>query len=687
MANKVHRELLVCDCRGTMTIDAALLNKVLHPDAPLRVHHELCRSEIATFETALARGRPLCVACTQEAPLFQELATAADAPDDMLQFVNIRERAGWTDERAQTSPKIAALLACARVDVKPAGLSTLDSNGVCLVYGAGQQALDAAHALASQLSVSVLLTDTGDAVPPDRGDVPIHLGRIKQVRGHLGAFDVVVDRYAAMLPSSRDVLAFAPPQDGVRSTCDLILDLTGDTPLMSEAGRRDGYVRADPRQPLAVAKAVLSLTDLVGTFEKPLYIDFDEWICAHARSGKTGCRRCLDACPMGAIAPGGDTVAIDPFICAGCGNCSSVCPTGAAAYALPRRQDLIRLGQVLLETYREAGGTAPTLLLHDGPHGTPLLAAMARFGRGLPQSVLPLDVGATTAIGHETLAAWLAAGATRIVVLVSPERRDELTGLAQQADLVGHMLAALGHADAHERVTLAVESDPDAVQGLLWEAKPPGALAQRSIATSGSKRETAHLAFAALHERAPLQPAEISLPDGAPYGRLQLDADRCTLCLACVSACPADALSDNPSRPELAFTQTACVQCGICVSTCPERAIRLDPCYDFTQKALEPAVLKSEAPFACISCGKPFGSRSSINRVIERLRGHAMFQGDDKLKLIQMCDNCRVISLARQSDDPFAGGERPPIRTTDDYLDAQTRARAAGLKPEDFLDD
>ena len=114
---------------------------------------------------------------------------------------------------------------------------------------------------------------------------------------------------------------------------------------------------------------MLKVTDLVGEFEKPLYVSYDAGICAHARSQKVGCTNCLDNCPTGAITPDGDHVAIDAAMCGGCGNCSAVCPTGAVSYAYPQRGDLVaRLG-MLLETYREAGGTRPVVLFHDEKHG------------------------------------------------------------------------------------------------------------------------------------------------------------------------------------------------------------------------------------------------------------------------------------------------------------------------------
>ncbi len=371
--------LLVCNCQRTMEIDGGRLAAALGRAEPLTIHTELCRSQAANFETALASGASLTVACTQEAPLFRELA-AEKGGDAGLAFTNIRERAGWCSGKAAALPKIAALLAEGAHVARPTGVATLKSEGVCLVYGRGQAVLDVAAELSGRLSVTVLLSEAEDALPPGIVSVPIYKGRIRKAMGHLGAFEIEVDGYAPMLPSSKGALEFVMPRNGARSTCDIIFDISGGTPLFADAQRRDGYVRADPRDPAAVARAMFGVTDLVGEFEKPLYVSYDAGICAHARSQKVGCSNCLDNCPTGAITPAGDNVAIDTAVCGGCGNCSAVCPTGAVSYAYPQRGDLVaRLG-ILLETYRKAGGTHPVLLFHDEKHGSPLIGGHGAAG-------------------------------------------------------------------------------------------------------------------------------------------------------------------------------------------------------------------------------------------------------------------------------------------------------------------
>ncbi|MEZ5476420.1 MAG: hypothetical protein R3E95_02685 [Thiolinea sp.] len=67
------------------------------------------------------------------------------------------------------------------------------------------------------------------------------------------------------------------------------------------------------------------------------------------------------------------------------------------------------------------------------------------------------------------------------------------------------------------------------------------------------------------------------------------------------------------------------------------QAISLQPLY-VADPALrrQTRLLHEEEPFCCIRCGKPFGSHSTINRMLSKLAGHPMFQecsARDRLKM------------------------------------------------------
>lgn len=677
------QRLLVCNCQRTMELDGERLAEALGLEEPLTVHRELCRAGIEAFRNAAAEGQPLHVTCTQESSLFAEVAEELADETTPIQFTNIRETAGWSEAGGRSLPKMTALIAEAEHQPGMVAALTLKSSGVCLVYGPGQIAMETATNLAGRLSPILVLSDAGDALPPSRTAFPVFRGRIRNARGVLGQFSVSVENCARARPSSRDEFSFEDVQAATDLECDLILDVSGGKPLFTGHGRRDGYKSVDPDDPGALARAMFDISDLVGEFEKPKYISFDADICAHSRSGLVGCTNCLDVCPLGAISPAGDTVQIDPAICGGCGNCASVCPTGAAGYALPFANDVVARMSILLENYRKAGGLNPVLLAHDEKHGAEMISALARYGRGLPANVIPISLNSVLMLGHDLMSAALALGAESLTVLAPPQHPEELASLEQQASLANHMLASLGYGQA--RVRVLAEPDPDAVDAALYEAEPLTPMPPNSLVAVGSKREVARSVFAMLHDGAAEKPEIIQLPEGAPYGRVEVNVDGCTLCLACVSACPANALRDHPDKPQLAFVEQACVQCGVCVATCPEKVISLEPRFNFTSAAMSPVEIKTEEPFECISCGKKFGSKSAINAIVDRLRGHSMFKDEKQLELIQMCEDCRVEAIANSSDDPFAMGERPRMRTTDDYLAEESAAGAGGKKPEDFL--
>jgi ferredoxin len=658
------KQVLVCNCEGTMSLDGGALAKACGVDK-LTLNSHLCRAQLANFQNALSDSDPVLVACTQEAPLFSETA-AQGAPEAALSFTNIRERAGWSDEAGQATPKIAALLAEAALDVPLTPAVTMESGGVVLVYGRDDVAVDAAKQLARRVDATCLLKAPDEVLPPRLMDVPVFRGRITATRGHLGAFEINVDDYAPLTPSSRASLAFEFGRDGAASQCDVILDLTGDAPLFSAPEKRDGYFNPDPGNPALVQKALFDIADMVGEFEKPRYVNYDAEICAHARSGITGCTRCLDLCPTGAITPDGDHVAIDPYVCAGCGTCASVCPTGAATYDLPSGDFLFERLRTLLGAYRAGGGADPVLLIHDTRHGDEMISLIARTGRGLPANVLPFAVNEVTQVGLDVLLAALAYGAGLVRILTGPGNEGEMEGLAGQIGLVEAALSGLGYGSGRAGVIDAI--DPEIVESALYDLPTLAPAEAASFLTMGGKRTRISLALQHLHESAP-EPVDIlPLPAGAPFGSVVVDSDGCTLCLSCVGACPTGAMRDDPDKPFLGFMESACVQCGLCRVTCPESVIALEPRFNFTEEARRPVLRKEEEPFECVRCGKPFGVKSSVERMVAKLVDHPMYTEKGSVDRIKMCEDCRVIVQFEVTDNPFAVGTRPVTRTTDDYL-------------------
>src|SRR5689334_19784657 len=95
-------KILICSCEDTMPLDPEAVRRGCR--AQISTAHHLCRAEIDRFRAAVNEGEPIIVGCTQEAPLFSDVAAEHEkaAP---LTFVNVRETAGWSNDAARAGPK------------------------------------------------------------------------------------------------------------------------------------------------------------------------------------------------------------------------------------------------------------------------------------------------------------------------------------------------------------------------------------------------------------------------------------------------------------------------------------------------------------------------------------------------------------------------------------------------------
>jgi ferredoxin len=531
-----------------------------------------------------------------------------------------------------------------RPEVAPTSIVSFLSHGRVLIVGDETQALAAAGRLDEGLVATLFCpadsrpaTATVDGLTVVRGGTP-------ELSGSLGS-------YTLGLADSEDDVESPAVAMLTHARFDLVLDL-GDAPLLQQEALPPGYYA--PRDDAdALDRAIAELPEMRGEFEKPKYFNLDPEICAHGRRGIRGCTRCLDVCPAWAITSAGEHVTVDPNLCQGFGSCASICPTGAITYAFPSTGDLLGYVRTVLVSYRDAGGADPLLVFFDSASAG---AIAGELGAALPENVMPVELEEVGSIGMDAWLACLAYGARRVLILTGSETPQSIRDvLERQIGYTAPILEGMGYSGA--AIEALDSGDVDTVTAAATSDQAIGLQSPARFAPPPEKRLLLRTAINYLLEHAPSHRKVAALPAGAPFGRVKVDAAACTLCMSCVAVCPTSSLREGQGLPQLNFVERSCIQCGSCEKACPEDAVSLETrfLYDDKERGAQ-RLLHEEQPLCCISCGKPFATRSMLKVMTKKLEDHWMFQSEADRRRLEMCEDCRVKDLMRAQQ---GGGPGP----------------------------
>ena len=593
------------------------------------VHSVLCRREAAAFQRAAkatsASGDELLVACTQEQRLFLELNEqtegAASVRERPIRFVNLRETGGWSRDASDAAPKLAALIAAAQLPVpEPVPTVTYRSQGRCLVIGGADAASRAAAMLRDRLDVTLLIDRPGGALAQEH-ELPVHHGRLQQLAGWLGAFDVqwvedqpidldVCTRCNACIAacpegaigldyridlsacrSHRDcvrvcdaagAIDFARTPEVVDARFDLVLDLREQAAFtMHQLPQGYRHPGGDERK---LVDAVLALRELTGEFDKPRFFRYEQRLCAHSRNERIGCSACIDVCSARAIrsdasrkGKSSGQPARRPVPAAGAG---SAVPTNVGGGVVVEPFLCVGCGACSTVCPSGAMGFAYPGTVDQGRRLRTMLAAYANAG-GRDAALLLHSEGAGAKLVNDLGRAARTDGTIRGVparVLPAALWHTASVGL----DL---WLAAIAHGASQVWVLLTAEEAPEYRQALAEQM----AVAQAIL--TGLGFAGTHLALietrdardlAALDAALQAPPAQgVKTPAGfavqaAKRDTLELAIDH--LLAQAPGACDEIALpAAGAPFGTLVVDSDKCTLCMSCVGACPEGALADNP--------------------------------------------------------------------------------------------------------------
>ncbi|NQZ51847.1 MAG: 4Fe-4S binding protein [Moritella sp.] len=524
-----------------------------------------------------------------------------------------------------------------------------ESRGNLLIVGAYDTITALAPQFATLNSVTLLATSAAETVSAGQ-DTKVFFSHDVTIKGYLGAFEVNCRVAGRLLNTYTNLAEVTIGGDSF----DLVVDMSVESIINTEIPAPGYYPVGSGKA--AIADVIETLPDMLGTFDKPKYFRLNNDICAHSSRGVSGCTRCVDACPAGALSSNGHAIEINPFLCQGVGTCATACPTEAITYALPEPEKTQNFIYRLLNSYQMAGGEKPTILFF-GHRDDENVAALLP---SLPSNVLPIALEELATVGVDTWFSALVYGAHQVLLATNiaymPATIDRV--LKDELAIANNFLTELGfEADRICLFELSTAADFVAFPASLLPVADnkiavmeSGVLAEQ---LSGTKREKLFSALDRLHAQSPVKPTQSDVPENAPYGSVECNTDDCTLCMGCVAVCPTRALHAVGGRPGLQFREQDCVQCGLCEKACPEQVITLKPGVNWNTDSRQRAVMiHEEEPACCLSCGKAFAPASMIKMLTEKLQGHSQFQGD-AIRRLSMCEDCRVRDIfSDMADDP-----------------------------------
>jgi ferredoxin len=322
--------------------------------------------------------------------------------------------------------------------------------------------------------------------------------------------------------------------------------------------------------------------------------------CVRTRAVSSSCRACVDACPAGAITLTGpkQSVSISLDACTDCGLCQAACPTEAIAV-----YDVSRL--------------TPRRELACGDDGLPCVAALCA------EDLVPLALKGPLTLVGKACPAGAKAHARVAATLAEVHAFLAAVGLG----------ATLDFRDETPPAPPPVAAPP--AQPIPPRRQFLGLLVPRALPpTRGHVTQPETLDVKRLRDTTPpLRRARLlaSLPPSiAPRASTtdvrftsskQLDANTCTGCMACVTACPTGALTTTRLRDQVRFDASRCVKCALCHDVCEPRALTLAPAFqpaDFLDFA--PRTLVKLELVQCGECGASYKKDGAAQVLCARCR-------------------------------------------------------------------
>jgi len=333
--------------------------------------------------------------------------------------------------------------------------------------------------------------------------------------------------------------------------------------------------------------------------------------CASVRNRNAKCRKCANACVSGCISVQDNEIAVDQSKCIGCGTCGTVCPTVAIEAKNPNDNELSIYAResIAATDGRPIFACEQIIKENDGKFEESMVVGLTCLGR----------------LDESLYCNFIESGAKEIHVVCGDCTACPYGKGRQTIDLVidtMDTLAATWGFEHHITLDTAFPAYAQVKKGLFGGGRSDGnigGMSRRDFFTQ-IKDQATGIALDTVEEKVfgesktaqeepavPLKYAKVTddgtLPHFIPnrrerlldtldrlgeaqgdtirtrlWGKVHIDADRCSSCRMCATFCPTGAITkfdDSETEFGIEHYPADCVQCRTCEDICMKQCLTL----------------------------------------------------------------------------------------------------------------
>ncbi len=418
---------------------------------------------------------------------------------------------------------------------------------------------------------------------------------IKSISGHIGNLSVVVD------DEGKDVIL----------KVDQIVWFNIKELGLKQSGS------FDPTKS-SINEVIQTLRKNIDEYEYRKFTTYDSNICQYHERREEVCGRCEEVCPTTAIIKidSKKHLEFSQIDCHGCGGCISICPSGALDYAPINRNSIFEMA-------KEFRDFIPLII--------PSKMNIASVNVPLKENVLPFKIEGEKFLHETSFLTILQESGSQLIFFT-----DFLSKGSKDAIRILNEI----YTKKYAKKAIFVAMNEEELKIALEEVNFINNSCFSYNQEDERKRETFAVRLSALVGQENL--GVVKTGEHLHYGKVTINEDNCTLCLACVGACNVDALKAYPEDNTLRLNPSICTACGYCELSCPEKdcltvqqdIIELNPSW-FLQR-----VVAKDELFACIECGKEFATKKAVEK-IANIMGPIFASNPAKKRTLYCCENCK----------------------------------------------